>query len=238
MDRWALYVDIEGFSSEYSRNLVRALRSLCAVMEAIYYIGACVCPESPNRLFAHQVGDGFIIVSEFAERSPGLPVAIGIFLLRCTLLAGSIGKCAVSQGEFADIQGCYPDVISNNLDDSGVGVPLGNGLMTVFPVMGTALINSHSLMKGKTGSLLIVDRDLAASPPAGAVVTEATCHHYVVDWIHTAMPEIAELESKTGIWHPSAEHLAERLRAYLGSHQAALHAAWVDNTLRLNGLSE
>jgi hypothetical protein len=237
MDRWALYLDIQGFSRMYRCNRPRALRPLCAVMKAIYYIGTRVCAESPNGLFAHQVGDGFIIVSEFAERSPGLPVAIGTFLLRCALLAGGIGKCGISQGEFADIQSCYPDVIRDNVDDSGM-VPLGDGLMTVFPVMGTAFVESYSLTKGRPGSLLIVDSGLAVAPPAGAVVTETACGHYIVDWVHTAMPEIAELESKTGIPHGSAGYLEHLLRAYVHSHRAALPADWVDNTLRLNGLSE
>lgn len=70
MNRWSLFVDIEGFSKFYPEQMSQALHPFCDMMEGIYSIGSAVCPDTPHRLFAHQLGDGFIIVSEFAERSP------------------------------------------------------------------------------------------------------------------------------------------------------------------------
>jgi hypothetical protein len=71
MNRWSLFVDIEGFYKIYPEHMSQALRPLCNLMEGIYNIVCAVCPDTPHRLFAHQIGDGFIVVSEFAERSPG-----------------------------------------------------------------------------------------------------------------------------------------------------------------------
>jgi len=54
MDRWSLFVDIEGFSEIYPESAINALMPLMVLMQGIYYIGVEVCPESPERIFAHQ----------------------------------------------------------------------------------------------------------------------------------------------------------------------------------------
>lgn len=206
---------------------------LCSLMEGIYYIGTNVCPDTPNRLFAHQIGDGFILVSEFAERSPEFPLAIGVFLLRQILLAGGMGKCAVSQGKFGDITGCYPDLIRNASDDSGI-IHLGAGLMRLFPVMGSALINSYRLGKLESGSLLLVDSDLGPLP-SDAIVLKATSDYFVVDWVHTQTKELSEIESKTGIKHPSDKRFEDLVKDYMSLYGSSLPPNWSTNTLRLNG---
>ncbi|MBU0704303.1 MAG: hypothetical protein KKC18_10610 [Chloroflexi bacterium] len=235
MDRWALFVDVEGFSSIYPENTVAALSRLRALMEGIYYIGNRVCPATPQRLFAHQLGDGFLVVSEFGERSPELPLAIGVFLLRCVLLAGGMGSCAIAQGESADIRGCYPDIVREHLDPSGT-VALGKGIMWVFPVMGSALIDADRLSKRETGAVLLLDGALADRLPAGVVVTKRAAQHIVVDWIHTETPEMCEIETKTGITQPHGAALEERARRYLSEYGADLPRAWIENTRTLNQL--
>jgi hypothetical protein len=202
--------------------------------KGFYRIGNDVCPETPHRLFAHQIGDGFVIVSQFADRSPELPLAIGTFLLRNILLAGGIGKCALSQGEFADIQGCYPEMIRENANESGA-VRLGRGLMRVFPVMGSALINAYRLSKRESGALLLLDSDLQGNLPQGAVVAKRTSDYSVLDWVHTDTPEIDEIASKTGINHPQATILENKVRDYTNRNGSDLPKKWVTNTLELNG---
>ena len=234
MARWALWIDIEGFSRIYPRDMVQALLPLRALMEGIYHLGNAVCPESPYRLFAHQIGDGFVVVSEFAERSPELPVAIGAFLQRHILLSGGMGKCAISQGDFSDIQDCYPDVICENADNSGF-LRLGDGLMSIFPVMGSALINAYRLSNRESGSLLLLDSDLPGPLPSGAVASKTTNDYSVVDWVHISTPEIAEIETKTGIQHPAAANLERLLRDYVTSNSSSLLSPWITNTLTLNG---
>lgn len=236
VSRWSIFIDIEGFSKIYPDNMVQALMPLCSIMKAIFSVGNLVCPESPERLFAHQIGDGFIIVSESSERSPELPLALGIFLLRSTLLAGGMGKCSISQGDFSDIKGCYPEIILNNRDASGT-VRMGRGLMHLFPVMGSALINAYRLGNRESGSLLIIDSILAASLPKRSVVTKTTDDYQVVDWIHTNTPEIKEIETKTGIQHPKVGRLEEKVRLYVDSNCSSLPKEWENNTLSLNGIT-
>lgn len=159
MNRWSIYIDIEGFGSTYDNNS-RALISLGALMEGIYLIGTRCFPESPDRLFAHQIGDGFVIVSEFGSKSLDRPLSIATLLLRRVLTHGGICKAAISEGDFADVKGCYPKSIRDNSNGDGI-LSLGHGLMTIFPVMGTALINSHRIhQSAPSGSLLVIDKIL------------------------------------------------------------------------------
>ena len=51
-------------------------------MNIRHSIGERCYPESPDRRFAHQTGDGFVIVSEFGTASLRVPAAIAIALLR------------------------------------------------------------------------------------------------------------------------------------------------------------
>ena len=67
MNRWAIYIDIEGFSSIFTTNSTRAISLLGTLMKYIHLIGCNIYPKSPERLFAHQFGDGFLIVSDFPE---------------------------------------------------------------------------------------------------------------------------------------------------------------------------
>jgi hypothetical protein len=233
MERWSLIIDIEGFSKIYPDDMVRALKPLRSLMEAIYNVGKYICPESPKRLFAHQIGDGFIIVSEFSECSPELPLALGIFLLRNILIGGGLGKCAISQGHFSDIQGCYPKSIIKNIDNSGT-VRIGRGIMRVFPVMGSALINAYRLSNMESGSLLIVDGDFLKSIPEGSVISKSTDDYKIIDWIHSNTTEIKEITNKTKVTHPDEISLEESVRKYIKENDESLPEVWTKNTVELN----
>jgi hypothetical protein len=142
-------------------------------MEGIHSIGERCYPESPHRLFAHQTGDGFVIVSEFGAVSLEVPAAIAIVLLRHVAARGRFAKASIGEGEFADIWGCYPARIREARigEDS---VRLGGGVMTVFPVMGTALIDAVGVGKrSPSGSLLTVASRNSARLPTGCLVRSA-----------------------------------------------------------------
>jgi len=148
-------------------------------------------------------------------------------------MAGGMSKSAISQGEFADIKGCYPDVIRSNADASGT-VRLGRGLMRIFPVMGIALINTYRLSNRESGSLLLVDTDLSKQLPQGVILTKSISEYKVVDWIHTDMPEIDEIRQGAGIKMSSVAELEDIVRQYIASAGPSLPQAWIQNTLLLN----
>ena len=63
MDQWSLFIDIEGFGYTYSKGS-QAIRSLGALMSAVYSLGSQVFYKEDDRIFAHQIGDGFIIIGD------------------------------------------------------------------------------------------------------------------------------------------------------------------------------
>ena len=64
--RWAIWIDIEGFKFLHAAHNIPALRILGRLIEDIYLIGNNVFPEAPERLFAHQLGDGIVMVSDLS----------------------------------------------------------------------------------------------------------------------------------------------------------------------------
>jgi hypothetical protein len=133
--RWSIYIDLEGFGNLYDKEN-QVLVSLEVLMEGIFQIGCCCYPESPDCLFAHQLGDGFVIVSEFPEDMLDRPIAIALALLRHVAHSGRFAKASVSEGEFADIRSCYPASVLDASTNDG-RIRLGRGVMTLFPVMGS-----------------------------------------------------------------------------------------------------
>lgn len=232
--RWAIYIDVEGSAKIYASDEARFFASMDALIDGIGRIGSLVCPEAPNRLFAHQTGgDGFVIVSEFAERSPEMPIAISVILMQMVLAAGGLAKAGVSQGAFADVRGCLQALRAYPEDRNG-RIRLGRGFMTVFPVMGMALINAHRLAtQNPRGARLAVDAAMLTQVPGGVVVSHNGL--VVVDWVHTRTSVIDKIVSKAGIRLPSTSTLEELLRASVAKTGDATNENWKRNSLCLNG---
>lgn len=205
--RWALYIDIEGFSQNYEYNEERktfAIYALRELMNAIYNIGTRAYPgKSKNnfseRLFAHQFGDGFVIVSDFYESNAERCIAISISLIRHMMMKGFAVKASISTGGMSDINGCYPKAI--NCSKSG-RANLGMGLMTTTSVMGKALTRSYKLSNKKSGCLIIIDATRFEYLPE-INKKELGSDIYTVDWVSTDLnlarniSELAKLEYGT-----------------------------------------
>ena len=56
---WSIYIDIEGFGALYKKEDVQISLALGYLLEGVYLVGSNCYNESPDRLFAHQTGDGF-----------------------------------------------------------------------------------------------------------------------------------------------------------------------------------
>ena len=105
-NRLSLWIDLEGFSAGYRLNENRALQAIGSLLESVFKIGATIYSESPSRIFAHQFGDGLVVVSNFPEESAERPLAIAISVMRHLISQGVTCKSAVACGGFTDIGGC------------------------------------------------------------------------------------------------------------------------------------
>lgn len=234
MERWAINIDIEGFSALYGSE-TQVLLSLGSLMEGIYLIGKRCYPESPDRIFAHQIGDGFIIVSNFGSDSLAVPVAIAIALMQHVAATGRLAKATIAEGELADIKGCYPQTIRDALQDNG-RVRMGRGLMTIFPVMGTALIRAVGLSKNSpSGSLLTIRKEDQPRLPAGVRISEIKGSYLeAIDWIHSNIELVQEIQQKASLNQPGYQILERIVTDYCRSKD--LKDEWKGNTLRLLSL--
>jgi len=230
MDRWSIFIDIEGFRSTYTKD-TQAVLSLGALMEGILSIGSRCYPESAHRLFAHQLGDGFVIVGEFGRASLKQPTAVAIALLRTILSAGGVAKAAISEGQLADIVGCYPKTIQDlYYCAQGGPFPIGRGRMTVLPVMGTALINSFKVLHSEqtlSGSLLILPKSLAPRVPKGVPVQEVG-EFSLIDWIHASFAELSAITCRAQLPNPDEATMKATLNRYIKRNEVGQD--WTDNT--------
>jgi len=235
MKRWAIYIDIEGSSKIYLGNEAQFFRSVGALIDATCRIGSRVCPEAPGRLFVHQTGgDGLSIVSEFSQRSPEIPIAIAVVLMRAVLAVGGVAKAGISQGEFSDVQSCFPGLRDYPADGRGRR-RLGRGILTTFQVMGTALVNAHRLATRRPrAARLAVDRAMVREVPTGALVSHEDTDLIVVDWVHATIPAIDEIMLKADISLPTPSELQHKLLAYVASAGDAVDEEWKRLTLCLN----
>lgn len=136
-DRWAINIDIEGFSHnyEYSNERKRfAVTALAALMDSIIRIGKNCFPgkseiDFSDRLYVHQFGDGFTICPDRPETDATRAIAIATAIMRNMILMGYATKAAISSGDLSDITGRYPKDAYES-DNGRVG--LGNGLMTII----------------------------------------------------------------------------------------------------------
>lgn len=212
--RWAISIDLEGFGHLYDKeNLV--LRSLGELMEGIFRIGVQYYPESPYRIFAHQLGDGFVIVSDFPEQTFDRPVAIALSLLRHVAHSGRYAKATIADGKFADIQSCYPSSVVNAAEPDK-RVRLGSGIMTLFPVMGTALIRAIAVSKKcPSGPLLAVIAADRQRLPDGLIILEVPSQDIVVvDWLHSENELAKDIAKKSQLNWPDTSIISDQLRNY------------------------
>lgn len=235
-DRWAIYIDIEGFRALYDREIT-VLKSLGDLMAGIYSIGTRFYPESPNRLFAHQTGDGFVVVSEFGAASLETPIAIAIALLRHVAARGRFAKASIGEGNFADIQGCYPRAIMEACSEDHV-VRLGDGLMTIFPVMGTALIDAVGIQKrSPKGALLTVASDNRSRLPSGCITKDMDGQEIIViDWVHSALSLLEEIQNTAELSRPTAEQIRAVWGQYCSQQQPP--SEWIASTEYYLGLAD
>jgi hypothetical protein len=226
-ERWALYIDIEGFGVKWNDTTMDAFRGINALMQAIFWIGDRYYPEPPDRLFAHQFGDGFLVTSDFPEKYLDRAVIVAIALLRHLLSEGETAKGAIAEGEVSDVQHCYPTEVRRQLDNGNIH--FGAGVMTVSPVLGSALINAVKVQKrSPTGPLLTISREHASrlsAIPSHLVMSDSD--PMVINWLRGEPPGLASLQAASGLARSSEPERVSQLKQYIASN-AFLKPAWKD----------
>jgi len=240
--RWGLYVDIEGFSAMYGTSqrgqthAVQALAALASLVEGVHRL-ITRPPKGFPSIGAHQMGDGFIIVSHCCDEPPIQPVALAVALMRHVLQRGFLCKAGISVGDFHDIGGCYR---------SGTGEALGNNLvirhqsnvMTLYPVIGSALINAFKIQgREPRGPLLLVDRDFLSEQIASSLglLTMRVSPRVLdvdvlaVNWLRTPAGPIRPALESLGLANTSPLALSRRLQEKIQSVARVVGDDWLQN---------
>lgn len=230
-ERWGIYIDIEGFSALWDKE-DQVLWSLGELMRAIFRVARDCYPREPDRLFAHQFGDGFIVASDFHEQSLERCATIGTALMQHVAASGRFARAAISEGELSDIQNCYPDEVLSCLEADHT-VSLHMGLMTINPVMGTALIRAVGIDKiAPRGPLMTIHsskaKRLGSTVPSAPIPNSDLC---AIDWVHMQSPLLASIQQCARLNAPGAAALEDTLRNY--SRQHAVPKEWSENVCGL-----
>ncbi len=233
--RWGISIDIEGFSNLYEHSdatQTKAIWGLHKLMDAIIKIGQKAYPGDPSRnycdrIFAHQFGDGFIIVSNFEEPDPSRCIAIATSLSRYMLLQGYATKAAISTGSMSDINGCYPDAMRNSENST---LELGMGLMTSIPVMGTALTKAHKLGSRVSGNVVVIDVSKFSSVPEDLIKDREGNIGYI-NWMSDENKLAQEISEKSGLQFGSEKQLSSLFSAYINTEPCPPQK-WIEGSRR------
>lgn len=238
--RWGVWIDVEGFSKLWSAGNL-ALRGLSKLTSLIYAIGTKVFPDDPDRLFAHQIGDGFYIASDFHETNLDRCASVAVVLMRGMLEAGCVARGSISEGMLADYSGCRPREIRQVTirDGDNDSVSLGSGLMTLQAVMGQGIINAVMLDKvvATKGALLSIEAAKSMRLSTDFLFRPLTSDADImaIDWIHSSSPLITEIAVGAGLPSRTSAELTEMLRRYIDDH--SLSPNWSEPTLQFAGLT-
>jgi hypothetical protein len=265
LDSWALFIDVEGFSPIFKKDRERAIIMLGHLMQGLYRIGTRLFSYYPQRLFIYQFGDGFLVCPQPGLRNDFLrPVGIAIGLMHSVLLQGGVLKAAIAFGEIADIFGCYPkeiqdamyprnkmlqeafsslnsDLVETLSQDNTIKnredgiVPIGDGLMSINQIMGTALINAYGAAKGRCaprGPVLILHhelgKDIRSQLQKMQIKTYRCDDHICINWIHSEIALVKTILEEIGVSPPDKDILCDHLNKYIARNRN-LHHDWITN---------
>ena len=186
-------------------------------MLAIYRFGTKVYPNEGKRLFVHQMGDGFAIVSDIGDQSLERPITIAIALMRHMATTGTFAAAAIAEGDHADITGCYPQEVRDCLNNGRV--KLGAGVMTLSSVMGTAFIRAYRLnIDTPSGPFLTLSERnrnrVPISLPVRATRSRKGAPLLSIDWVQAETALLSDIQQKVGVNTPSQDTLMQTIQDY------------------------
>ncbi len=218
MCRWAVFIDVEGFSRIYSRSEGAGLLGLTTLTRGIFDILNAPTEKRGGSLFAHQISDGFVVVSEFREESLDRPVAIAAGLMKYMLRYGYVCRAGIAEGDFGDHSGCFDEVIRQAKDGHYLNVR--DGVMTVTQVMGGAQINAYRVQDNPyRGPLLFIVPELVPR-------LDSKCLRFLdcgedlacIDWLNSAGEMQQTFDEILGNHYLPPTRNRELLQGYLDSN--------------------
>lgn len=208
-ERTAMFIDIQGFAVLYGGER-DSLWGLSELMRGVYLLGTEANSLGISRLFAHHIGDGFVLVDDGGAANVTRLVSTAVALHQFTLIrAGHFCASAIERGEMADVMGCYPEEVRNARSKHGA-LPLGDGLMTVFPVMGTAIIKTAKLQTKAHAAAILLPGGQAAGLEQG-IRTRSEGDNLFVDWVGSMSPTIEMARRILGIDQVTPTQLTEAI---------------------------
>jgi hypothetical protein len=228
-DQWAIHIDAQGFGAKWD-DTMEAFRGLNPLMQAIFWLGERAYPEPPERLFAHQIGDGFLVLSDFHEQTLHRAMLISVALLRHVLSHGATARAAIAEGGLSDVRGCYPPEIRRQISKDNIS--FGRGVMTVFPVMGTALINAVCLEKrSPSGPLLTVAASNLDRLPGDVSTIKVSESVVAINWLRSGPTGLCDLQKAARLKSHSEQERIKQLRDYIAANEG-LTDQWKENAAR------
>jgi len=154
--------------------------------------------------------------------------------MRHVLASGGIAKASIAEGGFSDIKGCYPRKITDQ--EKNGRIYMGSGLMTIIPVMGTALINSVGLDKrSPSGSLLTISAENKDRVSSHFKTKEIENGLVSINWL-TSEPElVCKICGSANLLNLSESERIQKLEQYINEN--ALKPNWVRTTCYEQGIS-
>jgi hypothetical protein len=213
MNRWALFIDIEGFSSIFKENETRAICLIGGLLADTVKVVEKISIDS-YRLFVHHLGDCLTIVSYSEESTLRKPIDIGVSLMQAMLYRGGILKMALSQGEFGDYLGCFSK-IRDKIENGRIRI--NQGIMTVLPLFGSAYVNASDLHKSIKGPCFVIDSRISEKIPENVVRLSGN-ENIEINWLKTKSPGIEQYTDALDISVPNPEQLKQKLQYYLDSN--------------------
>lgn len=219
IEPWALFIDIEGFSNLLISDRGQAAFLVRVLANGIHNIGSRVFPEVSERLFAYGLGDGFLIVPDISRQTVEKPLAIATVLMHHILSQGGVAKASISRGETADVSGWFTDSVREG--------SMGHGLIRIYHIMGTALLNSYNVGKDCSGAVLALDPSFASELPEAIIIKQG--NPILVDWINIDFPLLQTVANRSALPLLPASEARVLLSTYI-ENQSNLTEDWINNT--------
>jgi hypothetical protein len=147
--------------------------------------------------------------------------------MRHLLKKGVITKAAVSAGDFADISTSYPEEVIKAAEGRRC-LRIGEGVMTIIPVMGMALIAAHKLSGTDSGSLLLFDTSYFSGIPEEIIYRAGTAS--TIDWVHTELSDVESICNMASLNSLPSEEAEELIKRYIDQNTNILSRNWVERT--------